>query len=317
MQNELRTDYFTDRKVIIAVGRGKRPTDIKHAPAVEGDTRQGCYFCPGNEASTPPEIMRVEEAGTWVIRVFPNKFPAVTPEGGEESPKLIAAYGRHEVVAETPDHDQTVADLSPQRIAQVLDVYSKRVDALLADGKAKYVMVFKNHGKAAGASLAHSHTQIISLPVVPPLVLAEAEGAARYSDARGTCPLCDAWKAEVKGPRAIWEDDRAAAFAPYASRSPLEAWLMPKRHVMGLKDLDAAETLSLAFGLKHILARLKGGLADPPYNMYLHMSPGGGGLHMHFEVLPRLSTWAGFELGSDIIINTMAPETAAEFYRSR
>jgi UDPglucose--hexose-1-phosphate uridylyltransferase len=317
MLNELRSDYFLDRQVIIAVGRGKRPSDIKVTPSTESEPAKGCFFCPGNEAMTPPESYRVEEAGKWVIRVFPNKFPAVTIEAGNVADELMPAYGYHEVVVEEQDHTKTLGDLSTERIARVIEVYSQRVRYMLTDKRIKYALVFKNHGKVAGASLAHTHTQIISLPVVPRLVKEETSAAKRYSLKNGTCPLCDAWKKESTGPRAIWADDNAVVFAPYASRSSFEAWVMPKRHIRSLDDLDSTQRLSLAAALKHVLSRLRSGLGDPPYNMCLHMSPADGDLHLHFEILPHLSTWAGFELGSDIIINTMAPETAAEFYRSK
>jgi len=317
MENELRRDYFLDRFVIIAVGRAKRPNDYVHIGSVEADTGRGCFFCPGSENQTPPEISRLEEDGKWIMRVFPNKFPAVSPEDGPDTGIMMPAYGRHEVVVESPEHGKTVADLSIERIVSLLKVYSGRVEAMLADPKIEYVMVFKNHGRAAGASLAHTHTQIISLPVVPNLVREEVEAAGRYHQERGTCPLCDAWVKEMNGPRRVWEDDYAAVFTPYASRNPFESWIMPKRHIKALNELDADERKSLASGLKLVLSKLKAGLNDPPYNMYLHVSPGEDDLHMHFEVLPRLSTWAGFELGSGIIINTMAPETAAEFLREK
>ena len=316
MENELRRDYFLDRQVIIAVGRGKRPTDYKHGGAGEEDGGKACFFCPGNEHTTPPEISRIGEGGRWVVRVFPNKFPAVKPEGGEAADAVEPAYGYHEVVVESPEHGETVADLSVDRIAEVLEVYSRRIDYMLSDPRVKYALVFKNHGKTAGASLSHTHTQIISLPVVPELVRMEAEAAGRYSGDKGTCPICDAWKKESKGPRAVWEDGKTAAFAPYASRSPMEAWIMPKRHVRQLSELTGEERLSLAEGLKLVLRRLNEGLGNPPYNMYFHVSPADGDLHLHAEILPRLSVWAGFEMGSGIMINTMPPETAAGFYRS-
>jgi UDPglucose--hexose-1-phosphate uridylyltransferase len=316
MENELRKDYFLDRQVIIAVGRGRRPTDFKHGGAAESEAGKACFFCPGSENLTPPEIMRTEEGGRWVMRVFPNKFPAVTPEEGAATESMMPAYGRHEIVVESPEHDKTVADLSVEKIVALLGLYAKRAEALLADPKTKYVLIFKNHGKVAGASLSHTHTQIVSLPVVPKLVRDEADSAGKYAKEKGSCPLCDAWRKEAKGPRLVWEDEYAVVFTPYASRCPLEAWVMPKRHVRGLGELSDEERSGMAKGLKLILSKLKTGLGDAPYNLYFHVSPAGGDLHMHVEVLPRLAIFAGFELGSDIIINTMAPEAAADFYRA-
>lgn len=318
MKNELRSDYFLDRQVIISVGRGKRPHDyLTMADSASSQKAQTCYFCPGNEHLTPAETSREEEGGKWALRVFPNMFPAATQEEGEASAQLMSAYGYHEVIVESPDHDKTVADLPVERIAQVLRVYSERVEAMLADPRVKYALVFKNHGRVAGASLAHTHSQIISVPVVPKLIRDEVEGAERYALRRGSCPLCDAWKEESTGLRAIWEDENVCAFAPYASRSPMEAWVMTKRHIQELKDLTSEEALSFAKALKLVLSRLKGGLNDASYNLYFHASPRGADLHLHAEILPKLSILAGFELGSDIVINTMPPETAAEFYRQQ
>ncbi|MBD3389193.1 MAG: DUF4921 family protein [Candidatus Altiarchaeales archaeon] len=314
MENELRKDYFLDRRVIIAVGRGKRPSDFKRDPAPEEDGKT-CFFCPGNEEMTPAEISRVEEDGHWVIRVFPNKYPAVTTEEEEGSDELMPAYGYHEIVVENPAHSKSVSDLSIERISHVLSVYNERVEHMLSDPRVRYALVFKNHGRKAGASLSHTHTQIISTPVVPRLVKEEAEAVERYKTLNGSCPLCDAWKKEVGGPRKVWEDYHMAVFTPYASRSPMEAWIVPKRHVHDLGDLSDEERHSMASAFKLLLEKLRDGLNDPPYNLYFHVNPRGADLHLHVELLPRLSNWAGFELGSEIIINTMAPEDAAEFYR--
>jgi len=314
MRNELRTDYFLDRQVIISVGRGKRPSDFMGKPP-EPSAPRACFFCPGNEGTTPPEISRVEEDGKWVIRVFPNKFPAVTEEEGADDGRVMPAYGRHEVVVETPDHDKSLADLTVERIARVLGVYSQRIEALQSGARAEYVLVFKNHGRSAGASLEHTHTQIISLPVVPRLIREEVYAADKYSQEKGSCPLCDAWMSESQGDRSVWDDGNVCAFAPFASRSPFEVWIVPKRHVRSLKELDGQELSSMAGALKAVLSRLKEGLNDPHYNLYVHISPAGEDLHLHVEVLPRLSIWAGFELGSEIVINTMPPEAAADFYR--
>jgi UDPglucose--hexose-1-phosphate uridylyltransferase len=317
MDSELRRDYFTDRRVIIAVGRGRRPTDFKHDPAQEGDTSKGCFFCPGNESMTPPEITRISDGAAWAVRVFPNKFPAVNLDMGESKGAMMPAYGRHEIVVETPEHSKTVADLSEQEMSRVIEVYAQRVESMLKDPKTAYALVFKNHGRVAGASLAHSHTQIVSLPIVPQAVADEAQASERYRKETGRCPICDAWKAEMGGPRAVWEDEHACVFAPYASRSPLEAWIAPKRHVRSLSELSAQERLSFARAITQVTSRLKRGLNDAPYNYYLHLSPAGGDLHLHMELQPRLAILAGFELGSGIVINTMAPEAAAEFYRQK
>ncbi|MFH1403528.1 MAG: galactose-1-phosphate uridylyltransferase [Candidatus Altiarchaeota archaeon] len=314
MLNELRKDYFLDRWVIIASGRGKRPTDFAK-PSDDEDGGGLCFFCPGNEETTPPEISRVEEDGRWIIRVFPNKFPAVTMEDGPSTGRLMPARGVHEIVVENPEHGKSVSDLTPERMSKVIDVYTERVDAMLAMDGMEYALVFKNHGSKAGASLSHTHTQIASLPFTPTLVAEETAMSDKYRRDNGSCPICDIVREESGGERMVFEDEHVFAFTPYASRSPFEAWITTKKHVRLLGELTGDERLSIARALTGVLSRLRDGLKNPPYNYYIHYSPSDGDLHLHIEVLPKLNIWAGFEMGSGIVINTMPPETAAGFYR--
>jgi UDPglucose--hexose-1-phosphate uridylyltransferase len=314
--NELRKDYLLDRWVIIAKDRAKRPTDFLRQKALEKPAV--CYFCPGNESMTPPEIGRVEENGKWVIRCFPNKFPAVTKEVGEiwdGMLKKMPAYGSHEVIAETPNHGETLGDLPVDRLVNVLDMYTSRIAELKKDARTKYVMVFKNQGKEAGASLDHSHTQIISLPIVPSIVKAEADAAARYKKEKHKCPFCDVILKEGGGERLIFEDEHTIALAPFASRFAFEALVIPKRHMRSLDEMRIEEKRSFAATLKKLLSRLDSSLNSPPYNFWLHYSPDGGDLHLHLELATRLSNFAGMEFGSDIVINVVPPESAAAHYR--
>ena len=312
MANELRKDYVLDRWVIVATGRGKRPDEFRKTR--EYETKAGvCYFCPGNESMTPPEISRVREGEGWSIRVFPNKFPAVTLDA-DKSMSATPAYGEHDVIVETPQHDKGLSDLPVEHLARVLEVYSQRIEELSRREGIAYVMAFKNWGREAGASLEHTHTQLVSTPFVPKLVKEELEAARVYKSEKGSCPYCDAWKKEVSSERLIMQDENIAAFTPYASRVPMEAWIMPKRHVGRLKDLGGNELSSMAAALKTTLGKLKG-LGDTPYNYYLHISPENEDYHMHIEILPKMAVWAGFELGSEVYINTLTPEAAAEYYR--
>lgn len=316
--NELRKDYLLNRWVIIAKDRGKRPTDFVHK---ESEEKPGfCYFCPGNEHTTPPEISRIEEDGKWIIRCFPNKYPATTQEYGEVEENLLTkktAYGRHEVIAETPDHGQHLNELSIEHLVKVLDMYSSRIKELKKDKKIRYVMVFKNQGKEAGASLDHSHTQIIALPIVPSLVQAENNAAEKYFEEKDSCPYCDIWGEERGSDRLIFEDEHTISFAPYASRFPFEAWIMPKRHVRSLEELSLEEKQSFAGILKKILRRLHTSLNKPPYNFWLHQSPEDGDLHFHLELAPRLAKFAGMEHGSEVVINVVPPELAALHYKEK
>jgi len=297
--NELRKDYLLNRWVIIAKGRGKRPQHFVQKP---GKIKEKvCFFCPGNEDTTPPEISRVEEKGKWIIRCFPNKFPATD---------------WHEIIVETPDHTENLGDLSVDHIVKVLEMYSERHIAMGANPKVKYVSIFKNKGEIAGASLPHSHTQLVGLTSVPPLVSKEIRAS------RKKCPFCTIWRDEVKSSRLVYENRYTAAFAPFASRFPFEVWLMPKRHVGTLVEMKRKEMTSFAETLKRILSALNSSLNYPPYNFVLHYAPEGlhhapkcKDLHLHLELLPRLSKFAGFEFGTDIIINVMPPEIAADHYR--
>jgi UDPglucose--hexose-1-phosphate uridylyltransferase len=296
---ELRKDYLLDRYVIIAKERGKRPNDFVHK-GKKGKRKEGiCFFCPGNEHLTPREISRVEENGKWVIRNFPNKFPATK---------------WHEIIVETPTHGKELSDLGVERIVKVFEVYAERINEIKKDKNVKYVLIFKNSGKEAGASLEHSHTQLIGLEMMPTLVQKEVNASKEYVKKKGTCPYCDIWRREIKSERKVFEDAYSAAFTPYASRFPFEVWLMPKRHVRNIDDLDKKELYSFAETLKKILMRLNSSLNCPPYNYYLHVSPDVEDLHFHIELFPRLAKLAGFEFGSGIIINVMPPEIAAEHY---
>jgi len=308
--NELRKDYVLDRWVIIATGRGERP----HQFSSEKKSKEIdlCFFCPGNEHTTPPEIDRVEEDGSWVIRVFPNKFPAVTREGKPHVKtdntfySHSTAYGSHEVLVESPNHDDEFGNLSIDRIKKILKMYDKRINELSKIDHVHYVLVFKNQGKEAGTSLIHTHTQIIALNKIPSLVQKEAEAT------KDECKYCGVIENERNSDRKIMENS-FISFAPYASRFPLEAWIFPKRHVSSLSDLNEEEYEDLAKQLKHILSKLEE--INAPYNFFLHYAPKGTELHFHIEIAPRLAIWAGLELGSDIEVNIMSPENAAAFYR--
>ena len=308
--NELRKDYVLDRWVIIATGRGKRPHQF--APAKENKKVDVCFFCPGNEHMTPPEIDRIEENGNWVVRIFPNKFPIATREG-EPHVKTdntfytyASAYGSHEVLVESPNHEDEFGDLSIERIVKILKMYNKRIEELSKINDVHYVLVFKNQGKEAGTSLIHTHTQIIALNKVPCLVQDEAEAT------KDECKYCEVIESEKNSSRRIMENS-FVSFAPYASRFPFEAWIFPKRHINMLNEMNEQEYEDLAKHLKLILSKLEG--INAPYNFFIHYAPKGDDLHLHIEVVPRLSIWAGLELGGDVEVNIMPPEDAAKFYR--
>lgn len=311
--NELRKDYILNRYVIIATDRAKRPDQFKQK---KEKTKKGtCFFCPGNEHLTPPEIDRIEKGKKWLIRCFPNKFPATKPRGNpiirtdNTFFTFSDAVGKHEVIAETPDHSKQLADLPVSHIKLVLQMYIKRINEISQISGIAYVTIFKNQGEESGSSLPHTHTQIIALNKVPKTIQEETDTSKNYP----TCPYCDILNIEKNSYRRIKENDTFVSFTPYASRFPFEAWIFPKRHTTSITELTEQELIDLAAQLKHILKKLK--KLNAPYNFYIHNAPKDQDLHFHIEIAPRLSLFGGFELGTDDIINVMSPEEAAKFYR--
>ena len=308
----LRKDYILDRWVYFATSRKKRPHEFKLTP-VKVDSKN-CRFCPKAEKLTPPEIGRVEYKGAWRIRWFLNLFPAVDKKG---SPKIKegkffsqgSSYGTHEIIVETSHHKSMLADLPVEHIRELLEVCKFRVNYLGRQKGINYVQVFKNHGKDAGTSLVHSHTQVVALAKIPQLLNDEISASKKFSK----CPYCDVIKKEAKSKRKIFETKNAVAFAPFASRFSYEAWIFPKKHRKSFEDIEEEEYNDIAAALKKILVRLKN--IDASYNMFFHYSPKGEDLHFHIEITPRIGTWAGFELSTNEIINSVLPEDAAKFYR--
>jgi len=308
---EIRKDYILDRYVVISAARKKRPKQFKKETREKAGV---CFFCPGNESMTPPEIGRIGKK-KWKLRWFPNKFPAVEEAGQKEFRTdnrfytFAGAYGKHEVIVETPDHDKQLWDLTENNIKQVLGVYIDRIKELNKIDGVKYVSIFKNHGKDAGTSLIHSHTQIIAYNKIPQLIKEEIEASKKYS----SCPYCDIIQSEKDSDRRCFENKSFAAFAPYAPRYNYEIWIFPKGHKKTLLELSSSELKDLASIMKKIMLRLKE--LNVSYNFSIHNAPDNEDLHFHIEVCPRIAVWGGFELLTDDIINSVPPEEAAKFYR--
>jgi UDPglucose--hexose-1-phosphate uridylyltransferase len=319
---ELRKDPIVGRWVIIATERGKRPGEFTHDPS-QPKPGAFCPFCPGQEDKTPPEVLAYGRP--WTLRVVPNKFPVLRVEGevdrrGEGVYDAMNGIGAHEVLIETPSHDRAFADLEEREVESVLAAYQDRIHDLKRDVRFRYVMVFKNHGAAAGATLAHSHSQLIALPVVPITVADEMEGAKRYHDFKERCIFCDIVKQELAdGRRVIFENGGFVVLAPYAPKFPFETWIVPKTHRAAYRDVERRELGQLANALRTALRRLNTALDNPPYNFILHSAPFGleaaPHYHWHLEIMPTLSKVAGFEWGSGFYINPTPPEDAAKFLR--
>jgi UDPglucose--hexose-1-phosphate uridylyltransferase len=324
---ELRKDPIVGRWVIIATERGKRPGDFKPDPS-QPKPGAFCPFCPGQEDKTPPEVLaygRTAGSSSWTLRVVPNKFPVLRVEGdhdrrGEGLYDCMNGIGAHEVLIETPSHDRTFADLEEREVEAVLGAYQDRMLDLKRDVRFRYVMVFKNHGAAAGATLAHTHSQLIALPVVPVTVSDEMEGARRYYEFKERCVFCDIVRQELAdGRRVVFENGGFVALAPYAPKFPFETWIVPKTHRAAYETIERRDFAQLANALRTTLRRLNTALDNPPYNFILHTAPFAQGnvphYHWHLEIMPTLSKVAGFEWGSGFYINPTPPEDAAKFLR--
>lgn len=327
---ELRKDPVLGRWIIISKERSKRPTDF----LVEKSKVAGgfCPLCPGNENTTPPEVFAFRDAPYsipdspgWQVRVVPNKYPALVIEGeldkeGEGLYDKMNGIGAHEVIVESPDHDKDFAYLSPKDISLVLQAYRNRIIDLLQDKRFQYVMVFKNHGKAAGASLEHSHSQLVALPILPRMIVSELEGALSYYKYKERCIFCDIVKQEMKQEvRVVCQNDNFITITPFAPRTPFEMWVLPKNHSSSFRGQDDKTLLSLAELFSESLRRLDRCIPDVPYNFVLHTQPLRSEsldyFHWHFEIVPKLTSIAGFEWGSGFYINPMPPEEAALFLR--
>lgn len=325
---ELRKDPILGRWVIISVERGKRPTDFV-SPAQK--KKAGfCPFCPGNEYTTPPEILAFRPDGSkpnepgWTLRVMPNKFPALQIAGnlmkqGEGLYDKMNGIGAHEVIVETPEHNLSLATVSQKAMEDVLWAYYLRLTDLKKDMRLKYVLIFKNEGESAGATLEHTHTQLIGLPIVPRTVRDEMQGAKNHYDLRERCIFCDIIRQELAdGRRIIYENEGYLAIAPFAPRAPFETWILPKEHQSAFSPLKNSFT-ALAEILQRVLKQIDRILDIPPYNFIIHTSPFNDEqneyYHWHIEFMPKLTKIAGFEWGSGFYINPVPPEEAAKFMR--
>ncbi|MGI8907725.1 MAG: galactose-1-phosphate uridylyltransferase [Candidatus Sumerlaeaceae bacterium] len=325
---ELRKDPVTGRWVIIATERAKRPA--QYAKLTEERKGGFCPFCPGNERSTPPEVLSYRPTSTakdtegWWLRTVPNKFPALKQEGaltrsGEGMYDRITGYGAHEVLIESPDHDHTFADLADDQVQEIIWAMRDRCVELKKDSRMRYILVFKNWGREAGASLEHPHCQIIALPIVPKRVQEEMSGAQKYFDYKDRCVFCDMISQELTdNSRIVSENDSFLSFMPFASRFPFETWIIPKEHSCFFHDIQKNQVVELSRMVRTVFGLLKESLDDPAYNFVVHSTPLDevGTVpyyHWHIEVIPKLTKVAGFEWGSGFYINPTPPEDAAKF----
>lgn len=336
--SELRWDPLKLHWVIIATERGRRPRDFQVEQQFGEFT--SCPFCYGNEGRTPQEIFAIRPSGlpntpNWKVRVVPNKYPALRIEGELQSRgyglyDVMNGIGAHEIIIETPDHDRQLADLTPAEITDVLIAYRTRYLDLRRDIRFRYMVLFKNQGIQAGSTLPHAHSQLIAVPLTPPVAATELRICREFYENKERCIFCDLIAFELAaGDRVVKEFANYVILTPYASCFPFELRLYPKKHAHDFALLSDAEMTDLAVAMKEMLVRLKNVLKDPPYNFILHTAPPqherlgkpeywssvAFDYHWHIELVPRLTQIAGFEWGTGFFINPTSPEDAAAFLR--
>jgi UDPglucose--hexose-1-phosphate uridylyltransferase len=333
--NELRKDYLLNRWVVIATERSRRPTDFAKQKTEQAQS-SGCPLCVGNEHMTPPALMLYlkqngevkkdkdhngQRCQNWLIRVIPNLYPAFSPpKDPADQTQIIKsesfgfAIGHHEVLVESPNHDEHPATAELPQLKLLIDAYIDRLRALSAKPYVQYVSIFRNYGREAGASLSHAHSQIIATPTVPRIPTEELAASKKFYAQHGKCVFCDIIEKETRSPRMVLDNQHFVVFAPYASVHPLEFWILPKKHGADMLGLGKAEKDAFAVTLKTSLKALKALVNDPPYNYGFHLSINTEArdyYHWHLEIYPRLSIWAGFEKTTGMYINTVKPETSA------
>lgn len=337
--SELRWDPLKNNWTIMSLGQGRRPQDFWQSHDLPTETF--CPFCPGNESQTPMEIYAHRPSGSapnqhgWDVRVIPNKVPALGIEGeldnrAEGLYDRMNGIGAHELIIETPEHRTQMADLSLAQITEVLKAYRSRLLDLRKDSRFRYIFIFKNSRIGTAANIRHAHSQLIAVPLIPPLVATELECCQEHFQRKERCLICDLIQQEKESTeRVVTDDGKFLVYSPYASRFPFELMITPVRHQHDFAAQNDEQLKQLAAVLRNSLRRIRTVLRDPPYSMILHSSPPMHSrwgrpdywarmpysYHWHIELSPKLTRMTGFEWGSGFHINPTAPEEAADYLR--
>jgi UDPglucose--hexose-1-phosphate uridylyltransferase len=330
---DLRKDYVLDKFVVL-------PEASQAGAADENSTDDGsnCPYCPGNESMTEPAILALvvkdgmlqrlsdSEDSTiedWSVRVFQSKKPLVaTGSATSYSDKPLysePAYGYHQIVVASPDHKQSLSQISVEQWGNVLVVIQDRVRWLYTQKSVTYVSIYINYGTSAGAQVTHPHLNIVTFSTIPSVIDLEAEGSHRFMNENGNCPACSIIGVESSGPRQILATDSFLAFCPWASTYPYEFWIYPKRHITSFSKITQKEINDLALMLRATLGGMSKALRDAPFNLAFHLSPEKKNsrlIHWHIEVYPQMNTWSGLERGFGVFINNVRPEKSAEILGS-
>lgn len=324
--SELRKDAIRDNWVIIATDRALKPNDfpINKQGVQKAEFNGFCPFCEGNESFTPDEIAsyRFNDSQAnlpgWQVRTIPNKFSALKLKGSliKLNNGVYSSYnglGKHEVVVETPQHETDLPEYSLDNIELILNMLKDRYDQLMQDERIKYIHIYKNQGLFAGASLGHSHSQIVGLPILPD----ENKGIDKYYNKTGRCLLCDILEQEINDrQRLIYETDHFVLICPFASRFSYETWIIPRKHTAHFVGINSEEVSELAAILKYFTTAVRECLNDPSYNMVIVSAPVNvdnaiAGYHWYIELIPRLIVASGLEIGTGYYVNPVAPEISA------
>ncbi len=336
--SEYRFDPLRQDHVIVAPPRATRPRATRSVGS--WGEASPCPFCPGHEAETPPEILALRSDGSdantpgWQVRVVPNRYPAVVtdeallntiPTSDTDSGRPLPGYGSHEVVVETPLHEETMAVRSIDRLHLTLMVYRERLRALRKDHRLMHVQIFKNSGRAAGATRQHPHSQIVATSTVPRAIALEFDALADHQHRTSRCLICERVEREIAEKiRLVHTSELYTAFCPYASRVPFETCIVPTAHCRDYAETSDEELLSLAGILKRTVSALTSVVENLAFNLVLHTAPTEAATangvevesHWRFELLPRVAHLAGFEWGTGMYINHLAPEEAARKLRA-
>jgi UDPglucose--hexose-1-phosphate uridylyltransferase len=317
--SQLRLNPLTGRWVVVAIDRAARPADLVSRFDPWGvSPGQLCPFCPGNEEATPPALETYDRGGKWTVRVVPNRYPVFDGEEVLQVSHLgpvfteAAASGIHEVLVFTPDHDASWADLDDKQVAVTMAAIRDRMEAHLRHPGIRYTQAIVNHGNAAGASLAHPHGQLLGIPFVPGEIADEEAGFRRFG---GPCLLCTTLEAELDaGHRVVLADERVVVLSPYWAGSPYEMLVVPLDHQAHITAAVPRDVAAVGRAMRNALAKLRGCLGPTSYNLVIHTAPhhSDGPFHWHVHIWPRVTSVAGFEQGTGVMINILAPELATK-----
>ncbi|MCL4416387.1 MAG: HIT domain-containing protein [Actinobacteria bacterium] len=333
---EFRRDIILDEWVIIATERAKRPEMfIEEKVKIEKPSGMICPFDKGNESMTPPEILRMDKNGAiinytnpdWQIRVVPNKFPALKPFAAPGSVlhgiyNVMDGFGLHEVIINSSEHILNLSQLSEYQLSLIADVYIRRLKEIKKDSRIESVIIMLNQGRDAGASIEHSHSQIFALPFNSPVLEKELRGTLKYYRKYKRCAVCDILSFELKeNLRIIFENQYFVIMQPFASRNPFETWIIPKSHHPNFENIKEDIIPAFAQCLKIIVDFFYNDLGNPSFNYYIHTGPlhtkTDHHYHWHFELVPKLSIKAGFEIATGIDICVATPEDTAKFMKEK